>query len=282
MRLTQRWEANRGTFRNVEDGHEGFAHLSHYTARFREWGEGPPLLLLHGLAGGLDLVAPLARKLAYHFRVIVPQLRGEDDPFVLRRRFGIRDLVSDLSEFIAWQGLERPEVVGVSFGGILALEAAIRDPHRFRSVSVHGVGSRFESGVIKSVAGLVLTDFPLPDRNPFVNQFFQLLFGRGPQPRELIEKVARLCWQTDQSVMTHRFRLIRRLNLAPRLDAVRVPVLAMTAERDVLVSPSSLASLCEGLRDVKCVRLPRGGHLSFVLDPVRVAREVIHFSEGIR
>ncbi len=32
---------------------------------------------------------------------------------------------------------------------------------------------------------------------------------------------------------------------------------------------------------LESVRLPRGGHLSFVLDPVCVAREVIHFSEGI-
>lgn len=281
MRLSPNWASARGSGNDHLEGHEGFAQLSHYTARYREWGDGPPLVLIPGMAGGIDLVAPLARKLAYHFRVIAYQLRGEDDPFALRRRFGLRDLVADLDEFIDWHGLERPDVVGVSFGGMLALEAAIRFPYRFRSVCVHGTGARFESGLIKSIAGLVLSDFPLPDRNPFVNQFFQLLFGRGPQPRELVDRVARLCWQTDQSVMTHRFRMIRRLNLESRLDHVRAPVLAMTAERDVLVSNGSLSSLCKGLRRVRCVRLPRGGHLSFVLDPVSAAREVIHFSEEL-
>jgi pimeloyl-ACP methyl ester carboxylesterase len=184
-------------------------------------------------------------------------------------------------EFLDWHALERPDVLGVSFGGVIGLECAIRFPNVFRSLSLHGVGARFESGLIKSIANLVLTDYPLPTHNAFVNQFFQLLFGRGPQPRELVEAVARQCWQTDQAVMTHRFRLIRRLNLVPRLGHVEIPVLTMTAERDLLVSPSSLQDMCRNIRDVTLVRLARGGHLSFILDPDRVAEEVIRFSSAL-
>jgi pimeloyl-ACP methyl ester carboxylesterase len=281
MKVSPRWLASSAASFELDEGRVGCAQLSHYTATFHEWGDGPPLVIIPGMAGGIDLIAPLARKLAYHFRVIAFQLRGEDDPFVLRRRFGLTDLVDDIAEFLDWQQLERPDVLGVSFGGVLGLECAIRYPHRFRSLSVHGAGARFESGIIKSVAGHVLTDYPLPSHNAFVNQFFQLLMGKGPQPAELVERVAGLCWRTDQSVMTHRFRLIRRLNLVPRLHRVRVPVMAMAAERDVLVSCSSLQDLCDHLQTVKFVKLPRGGHLSFVVDPVRVAREVINFSEEL-
>jgi pimeloyl-ACP methyl ester carboxylesterase len=281
MKVSPRWISAHGASFERDDGHSGCAQLSHYTATFHEWGDGPPLLLIPGMAGGIDLIAPLARKLAYHFRVIALQLRGEDDPFVLRRRFDLSDLVDDVAEFLDWQNLERPDVLGVSFGGVLGLECAVRYPHRFRSLSVHGTGARFESGIIKSVAGHVLADYPLPSHNAFVNQFFQLLMGKGPQPADLVESVAKLCWSTDQSVMMHRFGMIRRLNLVPRLSRIRIPVMAMAAERDVLVSCSSLQDLCHHLRKVKFVKLPRGGHLSFVVDPVRVAREVINFSEEL-
>jgi pimeloyl-ACP methyl ester carboxylesterase len=96
-------------------GRSGLAHLTHYTARYCVWGEGPPLVLVPGLAGGFELLGPLARLLAQDFQVISYQLRGEDDCFSLRRRFDRADLVADLREFLDWFGLERPPVLGVSF-----------------------------------------------------------------------------------------------------------------------------------------------------------------------
>ena len=60
-------------------------HLTHYTARYCVWGDGPPLVLVPGLAGGFELLGPLARLLARDFQVISYQLRGEDDCFSLHR-----------------------------------------------------------------------------------------------------------------------------------------------------------------------------------------------------
>ena len=75
-------------------------------------------------------------------------------------------------------------------------------------------------------------------------------------------------WCGDGGSFTSSIFFISRLNLVPRLSRIRVPVMAMAAERDVLVSCSSLQDLCDHLRCVKFVKLPRGGHLSFVVDPV--------------
>jgi pimeloyl-ACP methyl ester carboxylesterase len=257
--------------------YQGCAQLSHYTATFREWGDGPPLVLIPGMAGGIDLVAPLAELLARRFRVIAYQLRGEEDCFALRRRFGIPDLVDDLAEFIEWHGLERPHVLGVSFGGVIGAEFAARHPSRIASLSIQGVGARLESSLVKLVAGMVLSGYPLPADNAFINQFFRMLFGRNPQASPLLNFVVQQCWQTDQSVMTHRFRLIRKHDLRPRLARIRSKVLVMSAPRDVFVSDSSLLDLCNGIQDVRLVRLTKGGHLSFLVQPARVADEVIHF-----
>jgi 3-oxoadipate enol-lactonase len=276
MWISPTWQSSHPTFDSVTEL-EGYAQLSHYTATFREQGEGPPLVLIPGLAGGIDMLGPMARRLARHFRVITYQLRGEDDCFALRRRFDMDDLVDDLAEFLDYHGLEWPHLFGVSFGGVVGLEFAARFPRRVATLSVQGVGARLESNLVKLVAGLALRDFPLPAENAFVNQFFRMLFGRGRHPFPQFDFVVKNCWRTDQSVMTHRFRLIRRRDLRPRLEQIRIPVMVMSAERDVFVSQSSLLELCNGLRNVRFVKLPTGGHLAFVVQPDRIAEEVRQF-----
>jgi len=275
MKASTDWLTGSGVQFLPDDAYTGSAHLQAYTARFCVCGEGPPLILVPGLAGGFQLLGPLARCLAQHFRVITYQLRGEDDCFALRRQFGLEDLVEDLREFMDWLSLERPAVMGVSFGGVLGLELAARYPHRLHSLTVQGCGAKFEQGLVQQIAGMVLSHYPLPPDSPFVNQFFSLLFGgkvnkRGP----LFQFVTRQCWQTDQSVMTHRFEMVRGFDITPRLKNIRVPSLVLSGGRDMLVSPRSLTALQAGLRDCRTVELPDCGHLAFVTRPDRVADEV--------
>jgi pimeloyl-ACP methyl ester carboxylesterase len=255
----------------------GVAHLQHYSADFCVWGDGPPIVLIPGLAGGYSLLGPLARLLSTHFRVIAFQLRGETDCFALRRRFGLSDLLSDLAEFLRQQRLESPTLMGVSFGGILALEFAARYPHRLDRLIVQGVGARFERGFIQRVAGIILSRYPLPSDNPFVNQFFNLLFGGRHSHDPLFQFVTRCCWQTDQSVMAHRFKLVERFDVTPRLPRVRVPTLVLSGDRDLLVSKNSLKCLTKGIANNRHVSLTGAGHLAFVTQPKRVAAEVTRF-----
>jgi pimeloyl-ACP methyl ester carboxylesterase len=277
VKATSAWLTATSAEFSAGAGRSGCAQLSHYTATYREWGDGPPLVLVPGLAGGFELLGPLARSLARHYRVISYQLRGEDDPFALRRRFGLADLVNDLAEFLEWHFLERPALLGVSFGGVLALEFAARYPSRLRAVALQGVGARFEPGLLQQVAGLVLSRYPLPADNPFVNQFFNLLFGGRQEPGPLFQFVTRQCWQTDQGVMAHRFHLVKRFDATGRLGRVRVPTLALAGDRDLLVSERSLQALGQGVRDCRLVRLPACGHLASVTHPQRVADEVVAF-----
>jgi pimeloyl-ACP methyl ester carboxylesterase len=229
------------------------------------------------MAGGYELLGPLARLLARHFRVISYQLRGEEDPFALRRRFGLGDLVNDLAEFLDWHCLEAPALLGVSFGGVLALEFAAQHPYRLRGLALQGVGARFEPSLLQRVAGLVLSRYPLPSDNPFVNQFFNLLFGGRQEPGPLFHFVTRQCWQTDQSVMAHRFHLVQHFDITGRLERVRVPTLALAGERDLLVSQRGLQALEKGIAGSRALRLTGCGHLASVTHPQRVAGEVISF-----
>lgn len=280
MKASSTWLAAIGAEFSAGTGRSGCAHLKHYTVSYREWGDGPPLVLIPGLAGGVELLAPVARLLASHFRVISYHLRGEEDCFALRRAFGLSDLVDDLAEFLDWHRLEQPVLMGVSFGGILALEFAARYPGRLERLAVQGVGAHFERGLLQRVAGAVLARYPLPADNPFINQFFNLLFGRKQEPGPLFEFVTRQCWQTDQSVMVHRFRLVEGFDMDARLERIRVPTLILAGERDLLVSEGSLRTLARGIAGSRLVRLAGCGHLAFVTDPARVGDEIRRFASN--
>jgi pimeloyl-ACP methyl ester carboxylesterase len=228
-----------------------FVHLGKYTAELHESGSGSPVVLVPGLAGGIGLLGPLARALAPNRHVFAYQLRGENDSFNLRRPCDLDDLVDDLAELIDSLRLERPTIMGLSFGAIIAL-----------------------------IASTVLARFPLPADSPFVNQFFNLLFGARQKKDSLFEFVTGQIWQTDQSVMAHRFRLVEDLDLQGTLHHIKAPTLVLAGERDVLVSQKNLAPLSEEIPDVSVCRLPQCGHLAFVTRPEAIARQVEQFLES--
>lgn len=276
-------ETAAGTSAWSEFPRSGLAVLSQYTARYQVWGQGKPIVLVPGLAGGIGLVAPLAACLSRRgFRVVSVQLRGEEDCFALRRQFDLQDLVDDLSEFLDELRLERPMVMGVSFGAGIALHLAARQPHRLAAVVAQGANIRFERSLLRQVAGQVLTHYPLPADSPFVNQFYNLLFGGKPADSSVADFVTRLCWQTDQGVMAHRFRLAEQLNLKPILAELQLPVLLANGDRDLLVSTAGEDELCAGMPHAVAKLIPGAGHLAFVTHAEQVADLVAGFASKKR
>ena len=277
MKATEDWinSANRRFIPRAKT--PAFVHLGQYTAELYETGAGDPLVLVPGLAGGFELLGPLARTFAGHHHVFSYQLRGESDCFILRHPFDLDGLVEDFAELVEKLNLERPIIMGLSFGGIIALKYAMRYPNRLDRLIVQGVGARYERGLIQQIASTVLSRFPLPADSPFVNQFFNLLFGGRQKRDELFEFVTNQIWQTDQSVMSHRFRLVEDLNLENQLHRIKAPTLVLTGDRDVLVSDHSLQPLHDEIPDVRLARLPDCGHLAFVTRPELIAQHVEEF-----
>jgi pimeloyl-ACP methyl ester carboxylesterase len=254
-----------------------FVHLGKYTAELHESGTGSPIVLIPGLAGGFELLGPLARSLAGDHHVFSYQLRGENDCFILRHPFDLDDLVEDLAELLDTLKLENPTIMGLSFGGIIAMKFAMRYPYRLDRLIVQGVGARYERGLIQQIASTVLSRFPLPADSPFVNQFFNLLFGGKQKQDSLFEFVTQQIWQTDQSVMAHRFRLAEALDIEKQLRYIKAPTLVLAGDRDVFVSPNSLTRLCDGIPKCQFAQLPNCGHLAFVTKPDVIVKHVEQF-----
>jgi len=239
-----------------------------------ETGQGEPIVLVPGLAGGARLLGPLTRSLSRSHRVFTYDLRGDRSPIAVDRPRRLGDLSRDLGCLIEQMGLERPTVFGVSFGAAIALELAIEQPQRLGALIVQGGEARFRSTLAATIARRVLERFPLPSDNRFVNQFFNLLHGGKPEPGPLVDFVVERCWETDQSVMAQRIGLLETFDATDRLWRIDVPTLVLAGSRDVIVPPARQRALASAIPDARFELLDGAGHIGFLTHRAEIARQV--------
>lgn len=97
-------------------------------------GEGEPLVLIPGFASGHSLWSRQVGPLARHFRVITFDPRGVAQSDKPDGPQTISLLADDVAELLKFLGIESAHIVGVSFGGFVAQEFALRHPHRLRKL----------------------------------------------------------------------------------------------------------------------------------------------------
>lgn len=238
-------------------------------------GEGTPIVLVPGLAGGWRLLAPLAMRLAEQgYEAILCGHRGETMAMPSRRPERIADLAVDLRNLFEALRLERPIVFGISFGGAVALEWAVANPSRVGGLILHGVESRFRPNFGSIVTRHVLERYPLPRDNGFLNQFFNILHGCKPEPGPLVDFVVQRCWETDQGVVAQRLRLLEDFDVTDRLDRIEAPTLVMAGSRDVVVPPARQQALARAIADSRYVEMEGAGHIGFLTHGDELVRQI--------
>jgi pimeloyl-ACP methyl ester carboxylesterase len=242
-------------------------------------GKGDPLVLVPGLAGSWKLLLPLARLLARRYEVITYGLRGDGLPSAgflapQSRVWDIGGHADDLASLIEQLGLESPAVLGVSFGGAIALELAVERPTLLGALIVQGAEARFRTTIGSSIARRVLERFPLPSNNGFVNQFFNLLHGSKPEPGPLVDFVVERIWETDQSIMAQRLVQIEHFDVSDCLWKIEVPTLVVAGSRDAIVPAARQRELAGAITDARFELLEGAGHIGFLTHRDTFVRQV--------
>lgn len=115
------------------------------TVRVATWGQGPPLLLLNGIGGNLEMWEPLAEHLRGR-RLVLVDMPGAGGSPPLRVPLRLPGYARLLVRLLDHLGLERVDVLGYSWGGTVAQELARTAPARVRSLvlaaTTPGLGGR--------------------------------------------------------------------------------------------------------------------------------------------
>lgn len=237
-------------------------------------GQGTPIVLLPGLAGGWRLVLPVARRLARKHEVHLIGLLGDGQPLPRCSGVGVADEANSLMTVIDRLGLERPALMGVSYGGAVALELAIDAPGRFDRLALYGAEAQFGRKWAATIARRALERYPIPADNPFINQFYAILFGGKIEPGPLTDFVIRHCWETDQGIMADRLRALEAFDATDRLWRIDAPTLVMAGSRDIVVTAERQKSLARSIGSARFSTIDGAGHLGFLTDRKAVSARV--------
>jgi 3-oxoadipate enol-lactonase len=99
-------------------------------------GNGPPLILIHGIGARSTTFARLIGGLKDRFTCISYDLRGHGESPMPQGRFGLEDLVDDLEALRARLGVEKAHFTGHSLGGMIGPAYARRFPDRVLSLGL--------------------------------------------------------------------------------------------------------------------------------------------------
>src|SRR3954451_21328282 len=107
-----------------------YAEVNGVHLYYETHGEGRPLVLLHGGLGSGEMFGPVVDAFAAHHQVILPDLQAHGRTADVDRPLEIPAMADDIAALIDHLGLDRPDVVGYSLGGGVALHLALRHPDK--------------------------------------------------------------------------------------------------------------------------------------------------------
>ncbi len=237
-------------------------------------GTGEPVLFLHA-AGGAGQWLPFHELIAGEgFEVIAPDHPGFGKSDEFPEEDSIDDLVFHYLDVLDALGLQRPHLVGASFGGWIAAELAVYAPHRVRSLT------------LLSAAGLRLPEHPVTDlfllppaKLPEV--LFHDVTQHAPPPgtdgppdldaiiaayREATA-LARFCWAP----------FFNDPKLERRLRRITAPALVVAPSEDRLIPVEHARRYAERIPGATYAEVPDCGHAMYFEKPAEFAAVVSAF-----
>lgn len=263
------------------------------TIRVVERGEGPPIVLSHGVTLSVRTwVKQLASLPDQGFRVLAFDHRGHGESVAGSDGHAIDALARDLRTLLEVLDLRGAVVVGHSMGGIGAQVLALRHPEVVRSrvaglvlLSTLGrvrlAGSRWLLRAVETISDHVPDLSVLLSRRDLGYLLARIGFGPSAQPThvELTREMILEC-----SPQTRRLapRSLLGLDLTPDLGAVSVPTLVVVGSADVITPPAEARRLAELVPGARLEVLEGAGHMAMLERAEEVDALVVAFARRVQ
>lgn len=236
---------------------------------YESYGQGAPVILLHGWLGSWGLWQPTMEALGAHYRCYALDFWGFGESGKKRDSYAVSDFMELVKQFMDALGIEAAPIIGHSMGGTTALGTAIRYPDRVRQVCVIGspiVGSSLS--VFLKLAGVPWIGSVvrrLPRLLTVALRLFAPLITR--HPARWYPMVERDLSQTTVASFFSSIGSLAHTDLRPQLAGLLMPVAGVYGLRDVIVQPQQSAVLQTGVRQAQVTTMPGSGHFPMLDEP---------------
>jgi proline iminopeptidase len=252
------------------------AHVDSVDLFHVEMGRGLPCLVMHGGLGvdhtqfreGLDPLGDVARLVYHDHRGNGRSSRPPVETLTLER------LAADADALRDHLGLDKVAVLGHSYGGCLALQYALRYPHRLSHLLLVGTTAAWDytDEIMvqlqrRGLSAAVLTAFldVAGDDAEFARnqKLVAATLGFRTFDPERVERLfSSTVWSAAACVRSRE--LMAACNVVSRLGEIDVPTLILVGRHDFFCPPSQAGRMHRGIRASEMVVLERSGHYPFV------------------
>jgi pimeloyl-ACP methyl ester carboxylesterase len=254
----------------------------HYT----ETGEGAPLLLIMGY--GMPGEAWLGSlPFLQGFRAIYYDNRGTGRSEKPAGPYTIAQMADDAAALLDHLHIERAHVYGVSMGGMIAQELALRHPAKIRSLVLGctmcgGEHAKVADWDVLEVLFEVIKGMGTMDPDTWVEKQLPLIFPKewvdaNPGIRDLLRMGAQLMPPTPPATAQNAMEGMFGWTTYDRLPQIKAPALILHGDKDVLIPVENAYLLAERIPNAQLYVVKGAGHGYPAQDPVTVHKVVTDF-----
>ena len=235
-----------------------------YRMTYRVLGQGPPLILVPGIASTYRVYALLLNTLAARFRTILYDYPGEHpDDGARLARISHEHLVDDLFGLLDHLNLGRVFLTGLSFGSTVTLSALHREPRRFPKAVLQGAFAWRKFAPAERLALILGRRIPGPSARLPLRRLVLSHNSKSEFPTEIADRWPYYLEQnglTPIAAMAHRVDLLTRLDLRPILREIPTEILLLQGNEDRIVPRRFFDELQATLPHAEGILMPLVGH----------------------
>jgi 3-oxoadipate enol-lactonase len=245
-------------------------------------GSGDPIVMIHGAQGDQSMFNDLAAHFANSYRVLTFDQRCSGLSEKPDMDFTIATLADDTAALMGHAGFSRAHIIGVSMGGMIALEFVLRHPHKARSVvlgcTTPGGPKAIRIGGSAFTNAYSATPMSAEERG---KALAEAAFTKGYIERhpEIIPAMieARRQRPIDPVALNHRLKAALAHDVYDRLGEITKPTLVITGKDDALISWENSRLIADHVPNAKLVLLEPAGHCFWLEQPTESFEAIGNF-----
>jgi len=208
-------------------------HCNSINIYYEIYGEGSPLLFIHGLGSSTKDWKAQIDYFSEHCKVIVIDLRGHGKSDKAAGPYSIPLFAEDISCLIKNLALKKVHITGISLGGMIAMQLSIDHPELVKSIIVVNSFSEFPQETFKERFQVFLRFFIV--RVMGMRKMGKVLANKlfpKPEHQQIREDMAMRWAKNDVKMYLKSMRAILNCKLTERLKEINCPTLVLGAEFD--------------------------------------------------
>jgi pimeloyl-ACP methyl ester carboxylesterase len=254
-----------------QDEEIGYIQSQGQRVHYRVRGDGPPLLMIHGVGASLELWRPLEARLS-DFRTITVDPPGAGRSSTPRGRFGMRQFANVMDDLLEHLGVRSAHVLGLSLGGMMAQELARQHPQHVHKLVLASTTCGWGGVPANPLAMAVIATPARYYSSRHFKQVAPLLYGRRvANDPALLEHEIEIRRHHRPSLPGYFIQMGAAWTWSSRtwLGTLDMPVLAISGSDDQIVPPANSRLIARAVRNGRVAIIEGGGHLCVIQEPAR-------------